>query len=134
MEHGGVLWNVSKLLLQLNMWWVLSCYKHKKKCLFNHNQQHLISIWLAYIEMCAHSCWWLTTSFSSLMFSVTSPRVALRAGLHHRPWSRTMEDGLFPWSDLMVQLSWSSFLNKAFGSLIRCKLNVDQEEWPCTKK
>ena len=22
---------------------------------------------------------------------------------------------------------------KAFGPLARCKLNVDQEEWPCTK-
>ena len=30
--------------------------------------------------------------------------MALRSGLHHGPWSRTMEDGCFPWSDLMVQL------------------------------
>jgi hypothetical protein len=33
----------------------------------------------------------------------------LRAGLHHGPWSRTMEHGLFPWSNLMVQLPWSQF-------------------------
>ena len=27
---------------------------------------------------------------------------SLRVGLHHGPWSRTMEDGLFPWSNFMV--------------------------------
>ena len=61
----------------------------------------------------------------------------LRAGLHYRPWSRTMERGLFSWSECMVQLPWSDFLKKCFeslGPLVRCKLNVDQEEWPCTKK
>ena len=46
--------------------------------------------------------------------------IYLRAGLHHGPWSRIMQDGLFPWSDLMVQLPWSDFLKdsvyKVFGS------------------
>ena len=36
----------------------------------------------------------------------------LRAGLHHGPWSGTMGDGLFPWSDSMVQLPWSNFFFK----------------------
>ena len=58
----------------------------------------------------------------------------LRAGLHHGLWSRTMEDGIFS----MVQLPWSDFkrirIYKVFGPLIRCKLNVNQKEWPGTKK
>ena len=62
----------------------------------------------------------------------------LRAGLHHGPWSRTMEDGLSSWFDLLVQLPWSDFLKHLFTKflvpLTRCNLNVDQEEWPCTKK
>ena len=61
----------------------------------------------------------------------------LRVSLHHEPWSQIIEDGLFPWSDLMLQHPWSEFLQKsvykAFGPLIRCKPNVDQGEWPCTK-
>ena len=39
--------------------------------------------------------------------------------------------------DLMVQLLWSNFFFKSiyesFGSLTRCKLNVDQEEWKWPK-
>ena len=49
------------------------------------------------------------------------------------PWSQTMEGGLFPWSDLMVQLLWFDFLKNQFTKLLG-KPNVDQEEWPCTKK
>ena len=49
-------------------------------------------------------------------------------------WSQTVENGHFS----LVQLPWSDFLRnsiyKAFGLLTRCKLNVDQEEWPCTQK
>ena len=56
------------------------------------------------------------------------------AGLHHGPWKMVF----FPGSDFMVQLPWSSCLKnsiyKAFGPLGMCRLNVDQEEWPCTKK
>ena len=52
-------------------------------------------------------------------------------------WNRTTEDGLFSWSDLTVQHPWSSFLKNqfytAFGPLTRCRPNLDQEEWPCTK-
>ena len=48
------------------------------------------------------------------------------------------KDGLFPWVDLMVKLPWSNFFKisiyRAFGPLTSCKPNVDQEEWPCTKK
>ena len=57
--------------------------------------------------------------------------------LHYGPWSRTMEDGLFQWSEFMVQLPWSDFLKKKFGkpwALSGCKLSADEEEWPCTKK
>ena len=65
-------------------------------------------------------------------------KTTIRAGLHHELWSRTMEDVLFSWSDSMVQLSWFHFTTisnyKAFGPLTRCKPDVDQEEWPCTKK
>ena len=55
--------------------------------------------------------------------------VELRARLHNGPWSRTMEDGIFPWSNFLKKS-----ICKAFGTLTRCKLSVDQEEWPCTKK
>jgi hypothetical protein len=44
----------------------------------------------------------------------------------------TMEDGLFSWFDVMVQLPWPDFLTKsiykAFGLFTRCKPNVDQED------
>ena len=56
-----------------------------------------------------------------------------RAGLHHGPWKMAF----CPWSDFKVQHPMVRFLKKsiykAFGSFIRCELNVDQEEWPCTK-
>ena len=29
------------------------------------------------------------------------PSPQFKAGLHHAPWSRTMEDGLFPWSNFL---------------------------------
>ena len=56
-----------------------------------------------------------------------------RAGSHHGPSSWTMmEDGLFPWSDFIGQLSWFDFLRnliyKVFWSLTKCKTNMDQEE------
>ena len=54
-------------------------------------------------------------------------------GLHHGPWSRTMEDDLFAWSDFMVRFLKKS-IYKAFGPPSRCKLNVDHKIWPCTKK
>jgi hypothetical protein len=47
-----------------------------------------------------------------------------------------LDHGRWPFS--MVQLSWSDFckksIYKAFGPFTRCHPNVDQEEWPCTKK
>ena len=44
----------------------------------------------------------------------------LRAGLHHGPWSRTMEDGLFPWSNFKVQFLKIN-IYEAFGPLISVK-------------
>ena len=64
----------------------------------------------------------------------------IRAGLHHGPWSWTMEDGLFfhgPtwWSNFFGLISLKKNIYKVFGPLTRCKPNVDQkEERPCTKK
>ena len=57
----------------------------------------------------------------------------LRATSYHGPWSWTMEDGLFPWSNFMVQFLKNSTY-KAIGPFTRCKSNVDREEWPCIKK
>ena len=55
------------------------------------------------------------------------------------PWTMKSDHGRWPFS--MVRLggpiSMVRFLKKsiykAFGSLTRCKPNVDQEVWPCTK-
>ena len=41
----------------------------------------------------------------------------LRAGLHHGPWSRTMEDGLFSWSDFMVWILKNPFTKPLGPSL-----------------
>ena len=51
-----------------------------------------------------------------------------RAGFHHGPWSRTMEDGPFQWSEFMVRLLEKKFSFESLGPLTRCKPNVDQEE------
>ena len=57
------------------------------------------------------------------------------------PW--TMTSGRGRWLFFMVRLPWSNLdglislkksIYKVFGSLTRCKPQVDQEEWPCTKK
>ena len=58
----------------------------------------------------------------------------VRASLHHGPWSWTMEDGIFSWSNFHGLISLKKSIYKAFGPLTRCKLNVDQEEQPCTKR
>jgi hypothetical protein len=48
----------------------------------------------------------------------------------------TSDHGRWPFS--LVQLLCSNFFKipiyKAFGPLTKCNPNVDQEEWPCTKK
>ena len=49
----------------------------------------------------------------------------LRASLHHGPWSRTLEDGLFAWFDLMVQLPWSDFLKNQFTKPLGPSLGVN---------
>ena len=57
------------------------------------------------------------------------------------PWIMTSGHGR--WLFSMVRLPWSNFhdlisftksVYKVFGSLTRCKPQVNQEEWPCTKK
>ena len=48
-----------------------------------------------------------------------------------------MKEGHLQWSEFMVQLPWSNFLKIGFeslGPLIRCKPNVNQEEWPIHQK
>ena len=61
----------------------------------------------------------------------------LRVGLHHGPWSRTMDDGLFHgatwWSNFHGPSSWKNKIYKVFEPLTRCKSSLDQEERPCTK-
>ena len=57
-------------------------------------------------------------------------KLYLRAGLHHGPWSGTMEDGLF----FMVQVLNKINLQSFWGPLTRCNPNVNQEKWPCIKK
>ena len=51
----------------------------------------------------------------------------------------TMDDEVGPWKraffngpTFMIRLLKKSILN--LGPLTKCKANVDQEEWPCTKK
>jgi hypothetical protein len=53
-------------------------------------------------------------------------RAQLRAGLHHGPWTQTMEDGLFSWSDLMVEHPWSAFLENQFIKSLGPSLGVNQ--------
>ena len=40
--------------------------------------------------------------------------------------SPTMEDGLFPWSDLMVQLPWPDFLENQFTKPLGPSLGVNR--------
>ena len=56
-----------------------------------------------------------------------------RTGLLLGPWSRTMKEGLLPWSNFHGLVSLKIIL-QSFGTFTRCKLNVDQEEWPSIKK
>ena len=48
----------------------------------------------------------------NMIFSVIWYFMSLWAILHYGPWSQTMGDGMFLWSDLMVQLPWSNFFKK----------------------
>ena len=50
----------------------------------------------------------------------------LRVGLHHGPWSRTTEDGFFPWSGFMVQLPSFDFLKNQFTKLLGPSLGVNR--------
>ena len=50
----------------------------------------------------------------------------LSVSLHHGPWSWTMEDGMFPWSDLMVQLPWFDFFKNEFIKPLGPSLGVNR--------
>ena len=76
-----------------------------------------LSCFSTYIILCDSSTW-----------KVPPLNIVFRVGLHHGPRSRTMGDGSFS----RFQFNKIS-IYKAFGSLNGCKLNVDEEEWPCTK-
>ena len=58
----------------------------------------------------------------------------LRARLHHGPWKMALFHGLTWWSNFHDPICLKNPVYKAFEPLTRCKPNVDQEEWPCTKK
>ena len=68
-----------------------------------------------------HATWSLF--YNSSMLTLHN---SLRAGLHHGPWSQTMEDGIFSWSNFHGPISKKT-IYKAFGPLTRCKPNVDQK-------
>ena len=57
--------------------------------------------------------------------------LTLRAGSHHGPWSMTMEDGICPRSDLMIQLPWFDFLPNQFTKPLGPSLGVNRM---CTKR
>ena len=62
-------------------------------------------------------------SHSHVVMTTDSQKYTLWAGLYHGPWSRTMEDGLFP-GPIYWKINLQSLWTRA---LTRCKLNVDQE-------
>jgi hypothetical protein len=49
------------------------------------------------------------------------------------PWKMAFFHGPTWWSNFQGPIS-SKINYEAFGPLTRCKLHVDQEEWPCTQK
>ena len=66
-------------------------------------------------------------ALARLLLTKVKGSSTLRASLHHGPWSRTMEDGLYPWSDLMVQHPWFDFLKEnQFTKPLDSWLGVDQ--------
>jgi hypothetical protein len=75
-----------------------------------------------YLSFCIYCCWRSPLSFRLASFFFQQ----LRAGLHHEPWRQTMEGGLFPWSDLVVQLPWSAFLKNQFTKPSGPSLGVNQ--------
>ena len=62
----------------------------------------------------------------ALVRSIISSPWILRASLHHGPWSWTMEDGLFPWSSLMVNILCSDFLKNQFTKPLGLSLGVNR--------
>ena len=70
------------------------------------------------INQSGHTHEWLPTKVIVFCCESMFQIIYLRAGLHHGPWSRTMEDEIFPWSDLMVQFPWYHFLQNQFTKLL----------------
>ena len=64
--------------------------------------------------------------FLALVRSIISSPWILRVGLHNGSWSWTMEDGLFQWSSLMVNLLCSDFLKNQFTKPLSPSLGVNQ--------
>ena len=62
----------------------------------------------------------------SLIFFCFMEWWIFRADFHHGPWSRTVEDGIFLRSNLMVQLPWSDFLDNRFTKPLGPSLGVNQ--------
>jgi Pyruvate/2-oxoacid:ferredoxin oxidoreductase delta subunit len=90
-----------------------------RSCCNDHGHFHTLIWWVYYItNIMTPSATWLA-SFFILM-------IAFRASFHHGPCSWTMEDGLFPWSILMVQLPWSGFLKNKKNKKITKPLGVIQ--------
>ena len=62
----------------------------------------------------------------------------VRGCLHHGPWSCPMSKGIFSMVPFHVNISMGRFLKNAWilevvGPMTRCRPNVDQEKWPCTR-
>ena len=57
----------------------------------------------------------------------------LKGSLHPGPQSCSMSNGHFLWSHFHCQF-YEKYNYKAFGPLTRCKQDVNQVKWPCTKK
>ena len=60
-------------------------------------------IWVSKPMICGKETWQQGVGFK------------LRAGLHHGPWSHTMEDGPFPWSNFHGPIPWEINLQTLLG-------------------
>jgi hypothetical protein len=123
------------------------CVEYKWLCVFVHVCWRFWSyIWItSAVWKCISKVWWeaLFRRFLALiqfwlldwlmnhLLQWNISKLILRVYLHHGPWSRTMKDGLFMWSDLMVQLSWSNFFKDQFTKSLSLSLGVNQM---CTKR
>ena len=103
---GSLAWNISATVLGGN------CMEHLGSAM--PSKSH--SMWL-HLSPCLHNHLRPT-------FNIISCKP--RAALHHAPWSRTTEDGPFPWSDFSVQLLWSNILTNQCIKSSGLSLGVNQ--------